>query len=376
MGEQKWFQMKRLFLLVPLLLLTACGQPSTDSTVDASEQTQTTGQVETVIQTEICTQTDTHVSIEAPTEEAETSEIPQDTPEEIRTALEQQLQQLKVTDMPESDEGKVYQQFLENKCPAVVSDEFYEDVPHLEWDLIAGEEWYLGDLVEGTLFLIMEDLPVNICSVDYDLVDCGENGKKALAVRFLLDYWADYELFQMMFYEENGELSLTYASESWVRNDTDINALDYVWGGGSGGADYHYIWFGIFNTHGIYESLCEVEVTHGDLSGAACDLSLYDLFDGGELPMELSQNRINGQEYYSYYIDEETSEEVRQKCEEYLARCESQNGIEFLTYEEMDEFIAKREEELGVTIEEIMDDFAEEKHPIEWKTLIYYENAE
>lgn len=291
------------------------------------------------------------------------------TAEDIPAIIEQKLQKATADIASQSAEVLAYQEFLEGRRAAAVSDYFYSIV-YTEEDLFGGDEIHLEEVANTFLPLYWTGLGKDDLSMDYSLIDCGNDGVYELAVCMGIVNGIDHVTLQLVFHYDGEEVLLTYAAESWTRNYTELNASGYVAGWGSGGADYHYAWYGILDAEGKYESLYETEYTHGGLDGLASEVSLYELLSDKTV-LELSKTTIEGRDYYSYYIYDEATEEEREKCEAYIAQSEELNDITFLTSEEEIAVIKKREKEVGVTVETIYQAIYYKVNAITWQNLIH-----
>lgn len=264
-----------------------------------------------------------------------------------------------------SEEVAAYEAFLTGTCRAYCSnnlydDGFYDDV--LKKQVEKG--FFLADILEG----IEEDVRERIGgvgSVQYALIDCGNDGKKQLALRtygMAFHYPDDDSDFTMVFDWQDKKVTLIYAVASWARNYDTLYADGYVSGYGSGGARYQ--WEGIIGADGIYHSCYHGTITPNGIHG----MGLYTEFcknnDIKVVPIDFYEYTIDDEMIYAYDILEETTDIEEQVINNYLAENEAVTGMHLLTNDVAWEYIENKRKTLGIT-----DEMGEEKNKITWSTL-------
>lgn len=139
------------------------------------------------------------------------------------------------------EETSLYERFLSNEAKVRISQNnnfgYYcnlEDMQDQEFTLeeltnriIAG---YVGDEYSG--------VKISLESIEYSYIDCGNDGKKELAVRIntpSIDGWEEYIVIR----ENNGALETIFSDVAWSRSRICLNKYGYFYNDGSGGAANH-----------------------------------------------------------------------------------------------------------------------------------------
>ena len=94
---------------------------------------------------------------------------------------------------------------------------------------------YVCDTLIDEVFLEMME------TVQYAELDCGNDGKKELAVTFCGTIPVDDGSWTMILVYDKGELYLRHVFESWVRSQKALYYYGYIEHNGSGGAYTNYI---------------------------------------------------------------------------------------------------------------------------------------
>lgn len=272
-------------------------------------------------------------------------------------------------------EAAAYEDFLAGKCTADVAHNAYIDVSYIGGFL---KDSAVGSQEEG---FSIRDLITNISDeiveargggsigrMEYALIDCGGDGKKQLALRAygLGIYSADDDSdLTMIFDERGGNITMTYAADSWVRSETELYDNGYVFGSGSGGAGTHYVWEGIIKADGTYHKTydCHIETGEG-MYGMSSPWDVWDINVRGEFPAEFCEYVIHCETIYSYYILDDVTKEEKKIVTDYIKDNEARMGIRFLTSSEAWARVEKNREAQGIT--EGMD---ADENKIAWKTL-------
>ena len=264
------------------------------------------------------------------------------------------------------EEVKAYEEFLTGKRTAKVSNNFHADTSYIGetiTDNPSDEEkngFFLNDLMTRITAEMREGRGEdrNMKRMEYALIDCGNDGKKQLALRaYGLGIYSenDDSDLTMVFDYRNGTLSMIYAVDSWARSTTELFKNGYVLGSGSSGATSLHVWEGIIKADGIYYASydCDIEVKETWDENGNCNYSAeYDDFV------------INGETIYSYYILEGATEAGKKTVMNDIKDIEARSGIHFLTSDEAWARVEKNRKALGIT-----DEMDADENRITWKTL-------
>ncbi len=263
--------------------------------------------------------------IEGKTTEEESTEL-EETPE---TGEEEAVQEEEpVEELP--SEEKLFMRFLNGEVTAVPDGNFKNELSYIcsIYDYDASEDHYTFD----DMGLISADELKEAVDATPDLDLSGQKryyavfetvaGKKVLAVKFQnLSIYApgdsSYALF--LFTEKDGQLYLTYAYDSWDRNDIEICQNLIFTGIGSNGAGDSLDWCGYIDETGHYQLVYSRENLYDAWVG------MYDWEDFG-METEWSQGCIfslvttaDGK-YYSYEAPEGVDAEKLETFIAYLER--------------------------------------------------------
>ena len=264
------------------------------------------------------------------------------------------------------EEVKAYEEFLTGKRTAKVANNFHADTSYIGetiTDNPSDEEkngFFLNDLITRITTEMREgrEGDRNMKRMEYALIDCGNDGKKQLALRaYGLGIYSenDDSDLTMVFDYRNGTISMIYAVDSWARSTTELFKNGYVLGSGSGGATTLYVWEGIIKADGIYDASydCHIEAKETWDENGNCNYSAeYDNFV------------INGETIYSYYILEGATEAGKKIVMNDIKDIEARSGIHFITSDEAWEYVEKNRKALGIT-----DEMNAEENRIVWQTL-------
>ena len=194
-------------------------------------------------------------------------------------------------------------------------------------------------------------------TIEYAYIDSYNDGSKELAVRFTFDCGAEHiNIVFIIVYEEDA-LYLRHAFDSWNRYGADLYDYGLIKSWGSGGAFTSYDGETFLGKDGraqiIYESVYDWGQYEPELFEQAFG------FDGSAMNILKIKYRISDNEYVYLKSPEKdnmqeilgvdlTQENIDRKWEEYCKLYEQKNG-KLSTWEEIDEQIRKRREELGIS---------------------------
>lgn len=281
----------------------------------------------------------------------------------------------------ESETGEeitAYEEFLRGKCRAVIADDIYTDTHYrgtflLKTEYLIGRQegdFSLNDLLDEILNDMIEDWGWDeITEVQYALIDCGNDGKKQLALRaygLAVEGAEDHSDLTMVFDHQDGKVAMIYAADTWSKWGNILCESGYIFGGSHDGANSHYAWDGIIGADGIYRKSheCHIELGHGldEMS------SYWEIWgeDGNEPfpPVEFYEYTINDKLIYAYYIPDEYTDEEKETILDYIKDNEKSMGVRFLTDDEAWKLVEKNRERLKIT-----DETDGEENKIEWRAL-------
>lgn len=276
------------------------------------------------------------------------------------------------------EEVKAYEEFITGKIAAHIDDSIYTGI--IDGRTITnpkamdkdGEGFYFEELIDEIIKNTIEteaglsEAGVGgIRNVQYALIDCGNDGKKQLALRAYglgIEGKHDDSTCTMVFDYKDGKIFMLYAVDAWSRSHTDLYKNGYVCGNGSSGASTNFRWEGIIGTDGVYHENfeCLVETY----------FTLYEMpidwleFCGAAYPATFYRYSMSGKTIYAYGIGDDITEKERQVILDLIHANEEQMGVEFLTSDKAWELVEENKKRLGIT--EGMD---AEENTIEWRVL-------
>lgn len=273
-------------------------------------------------------------------------------------------------------EVTAYEEFLTGKREAAVADYIYTDISYrgaflTDEDFLSSQKGMFSfrDLVDGIQHEMLEDYVRNkIEEMQYALIDCGNDGKKQLALcAYGLGIYSrdDDSSLTMVFDYKDGNVVLVYAADAWCRSYNEVYKNGFAFGGGSGGALCHYVWEGIIGADGIYRKSyeCHIETGQG-LYGMSSYRDAWNSEDDCSYYVDFYECTINDEMYYAYYIADEATDEEREIILNYIRENEELMGVSFLTDDEAWELVEKNRKRIKITEETVSDE-----NEIEWRTL-------
>lgn len=260
------------------------------------------------------------------------------------------------------DEVKAYEEFLTGERAAYTADTVYENGSYI--DLLEKEQkegFFFGKLLQD----IVTEVPEGIDSVQYALIDCGNDNKKQLALRtygMSYHYLKDDSDFTMVFDWQDGEVLLIYAVASWARNCHTLYANGYVSGYGNGGRSY--TWEGILGADGIYRESYYCSVTGSGLPGMSPYWPFWEKYGVEVVPTDFYEYTVNDETIYAYDIQEETTDVKKQIIMNYIRESETVTGMPVITNDAAWERIDENRKMLGIT-----DELGKDENKIAWQKL-------
>ncbi|MCM1090936.1 MAG: hypothetical protein NC092_05560 [Butyrivibrio sp.] len=284
----------------------------------------------------------------------------------------------------EGAEIDAFRELLQGEGVAVVEPEFhgYQLFSDYEW---IGEEttWKLRVGEEATLTELLEayfaDGNSGAEEILYALTDIGGDGKRELYVRAKGNQGWGYTSLVMVFCYMEDDLHLVFAEEEGERSSLTMTAKGYVQSSGSTSAASISGETGRIGADGSYEEWYHFEAGSGE--GVHSILNDWDAYKRvfldednhleEEPQMEADLYTIDGKLYYAYSFFEEATQAQRDKCQEYLELCGTNQGIAFTPWEELEGILQERQRALGITDDMVVSGL-ENPDPIEWRDGFSY----
>ncbi len=304
-------------------------------------------------------------------------------------------------DQAEGDAGQdtaLYEEFLANKAKVHI-DPVQDKGEYFSFDGNVQQDCTLEEMVNAIIAGYISDnenSKISLDSIEYAYMDCGNDGKKELALMIStpepFEGWIEYVVIK----DFGGELRSIYSNVAWSRRSLYFNEYGYIFGDGSGGAAYHS-----FDKEYIdAEGTCHF--VYGDSTTAGLSYDEYrpplwfngdshELPDGLELDgdyvligFDFTGDKMDDEyEYYTYvrtadmpedewgngfrgyfYGNLEKDNSIYEDTHP-LKRFFDSEGLHIYTLDEIDGMIAEKEASLGIT-EEIKNG-----RNVEWKELAY-----
>lgn len=274
------------------------------------------------------------------------------------------------------EEVTAYEEFLRGKRRAVIADDIYTDT-HYRGTFLSNTEYLTGrqeddfslnDLLDEILNDMIEDWGWDeITEVQYALIDCGNDGKKQLALRaygLAVEGAEDDSDLTMVFDYQDGKVAMIYAADTWSKWGNILCKSGYIFGGSHDGANSHYAWEGIIGADGIYRLNYECYFRcDEELDGMSCYEDIWDASSEPWSAIEFLEYTINDILHYAYYLTpDRVTDEERETILAYIRDNEKSMGVRFLTDDEVWKLVEKNRERLKIT-----DGMS--KNKIEWRAL-------
>ena len=254
-----------------------------------------------------------------------------------------------------ADSGSLYEQFLRNETTVLAADSILTDEyrnPILE----KGRSYTFTELgqVISAYFLNPEYTDrTSYTSAQYAYVNSPDNtGAQILLIKFigLNIYSRDDDSYAIVaIKEDNGQLYATAEYECWARSETLAYRNGILNDYGSSGAGDHYSGISAFLSDGTVTPIYATETLYGWWTSYINDAAYQEVFGQDTEPGEfiVSINTIGEEIYYQYDIGECT-EELKILCETYIDRCQQEQGINWVSDEEIQHAVKARCDKLGI----------------------------
>ncbi len=274
-----------------------------------------------------------------------------------------------------SEELRAYNDFVTGKITGHIDEHIYMDASYeATKNLKTMDKDGKGISFEALTDELIRGYGKGVWSIQYALIDCGNDGRKQLALRMYglsIELSGDESDLTMVFDYKEGKVSLIYAIDTWSRKRNNVYQDGYVFGHGSSGASTNGTWEGIIGTDGVYHENfnCLVE-SYSTLYEMPCGWPEFDGMDS----VAWYRYSMSDKTIYAYEIwKEDVTEEERQTIFDCIHANEEQMGVEFLTGDKAWEIVEENRKKLGITdaidsVEDFREDLRENK--ILWKELI------
>lgn len=283
-------------------------------------------------------------------------------------------------------ETEAYQAFLKGECGAVLSDSYTDDSSHVALCLREGEVYTLYDILNlinnepwryesGDNWILKDG-----AGVTYAYVDCGQDGRKELALKIEQRTIDNFELIYVLQYRDN-QLYLCYGIDRWSRSHVLLNQYGYIWRDGSGGVALHggadvlidgegvshrvWDWIKVF-CYPYYFSMAG-DYPMCDLLNETAKAWMED-HDTDIRPLEglaIQMSVIDDQDYYTYEYYENVANV--KNVESFIESCEAA-GVVFSSDVELATALRAKKETLHAV------ELTEDRNEVEWTRFIFTAN--
>ena len=262
-------------------------------------------------------------------------------------------------------EETLYEKFLNNEVTVYI-----EPDKQYGFDVINGTRRNLKEIAE---FLVSSNsVYYSDCyfsGIEYGYLDCGMDGTPELLVVFYGDFGAYQDSEYMIFKEVDGELRMIYAMAGYEDCGNFFNMNGYLYEVENGGGGNYRIDQGCIDGDGNYHSVyheCKGEI-FADLSGVDLNYGRYAYLEfWGIDPQKTDMSEPvctyvcwddkavefdykNGLRHYFFF--EVNKDESIYSEDNGLFAFYANEGIEITPISEVEQMIAEKEEQLGVTEE-------------------------
>lgn len=243
----------------------------------------------------------------------------------------------------------VYQRFLNGEESACIREGVWD-----EYDGGPDETWTIQGLLDMACRYYLEDYYPKDGrysqitggyrpSIGYTYLDCGGDGVKELAIRFVGLGMESTEDLTMVIACRNGRLEVVYARHSWSRSSNELQYHGCIRHHGSSGAMDNYGGMDYIDGNGDLQTVYSVHAL-GRQGRALCELEGYDDTKASEYAFTDMTYSIGDTEYKILEFDEDIPEETGREYMDYLIR----QGENVVVEEELDGLIEARMEQLGI----------------------------
>lgn len=273
---------------------------------------------------------------------------------------------------PVADSKSLYEQFISGEIAASVSSS-YPDPDYTDAIIQKGNSYTLTELGQrvSDYFLDPEYTDkTSYDSIQYAYIECPDSPEddRNLLVKFigLNIYTQDDDSYAVfVITEDNGQLSITYTYQCWARSASIANSNGVLNNSGSGGAGDHYDGQSVILANGTNAPVYDAEVLYGWWTSYV-DAGIYSEVFGAETEpsgLIVAIYTIDNERYYLYDLSECT-EEDKVLCESYITKCREEQGINWVTEEEIQTAIRNRCSAIGIDY-----GITEQQQEVTWNDL-------
>lgn len=287
-------------------------------------------------------------------------------------------------------ETEAYEAFLNGECGVVLSDSYTDDIQYLVPCLTEGEAYTLYDILDR-----LNNEPWRYeaengygrvngnygADVSYAYIDCGQDGRKELALKIRKKSVDDFQGIYIIQYRDN-QLYLCYGIDSWSRRNVAMNPYGYIWEDGSGGAVLHGGMDVLIDeeciSHRVWEYIIQFDLYDFTYSFEGDYPAVDILYEATEAwtekqdmsihPLEglsIQMSVVDGKDYYTYDYSPDCAN--AEHIESFIQSCEAA-GVPFSSVSELAAVLQARREEFGAVA------IAENRSEIIWTEVIFPEN--
>lgn len=298
-------------------------------------------------------ETDTQIDTQDPAPAAD------ETRQSDRDQLAENIRQAENTDS-QTTAGSLYEQFLRNEAAVLAA----ESIPKDEYRspiLEKGNSYTFTELGQAVSAYFLDPEYTDKASytdAQYAYVNSPDStGAQILLVKFigLNIYSQDDDSYAVVaIREDSGQLYAAAEYECWARSETLAYRNGILNDYGSGGAGDHYSGISAILSDGTVISVCATETLYGWWASCINDAAYQEVFGEDTEPGELivTINTIGEEIYYQYDI-KECTEEQKVLCETYIERCQEEQGINWVSDEEVLNAVKSRCDKLGIDYDTI-----------------------
>lgn len=277
----------------------------------------------------------------------------------------------------------LYEKFLANEATVHINyDEDYGAVyTHERMKTVIPEDNTLEELVNALIEDYLFESPetkISVEGIEYAYIDCGNDDTDELAIKISIttstEYWTDFFVIK----EIAGQLEAVYQGISWSRTNLAINEYGYIYEDISDGAAYHIFKKSFVDTKGKWHFLYSDYSTsmmsseaysdiwlnggihrfEGELDGDYAFLS-FDFDNNSEEESDCKYTYAKCGEaadigyygYKGYFYTELIRDDSVYNDENLLKKYLDNEGIQYYTIFEIDEMVAEKEQQEGLTQE-------------------------
>lgn len=237
-----------------------------------------------------------------------------------------------------------YQRFLNGEESVRIREGIWD-----EYDGGPDEVWTIQELLDMACGYYLEDYRNPQItgeyrpSVGYTYLDCGGDGMKELAIRFVGLGMESTEDLTMVIACRDAALEVVYARHSWSRSGNELRYHGCIRHHGSSGARDNYAGMDYIDGNGDLQMVYSAHAS-GRQGWALCELEDYDDTNASEYVFTDTTYSIGDTEYEILEFDEDIPEEIGREYIDYLI----QKGENVITEEELGGLIEARMEQLGI----------------------------